>query len=615
MTGKAALGPSKWATFRRFLWQRLRPAWVIFRWPLIGALALVTVGFGYWGFDLSPVAGHRSVADKLYLALQLFGLQSGAIEGGVAWPLQTARFLAPLVTLSAAATAIATIFRDQLGRARVRWFARRHVLVCGLGRTGTVLASAFRQRSYEVVAIEQDEQNASVAALRQDGGTVLVGNATDRILLETARVDRARYLFAVCGDDGVNAQLAIAASEVIRAAPGRSVTCFVEVVDADLAALLQSELATADQGRFRLEFFNPAELGAAALLNEHPPFDDEGATPFGPPHLIVVGLGEMGSRLVLHGAQRWATLVGSAGTRFRVTVVDRQASRNVGRLLARHPHLEQVCEVVPYQADVDSPEFEQGGFLSDEAGGWDATAVYVCLSDDARGLAAALRLHHRLKPSGIPIVVRTKQHGGLAALVERVGAGGIYDNIHIFGLLDRTCRPDRILMTANERLARAIHDEYLRNQAAAGDTPETNRSVRPWDELDEETRDSNRHQAADIRRKLAEIGCDVEPITDWHPNPFEFSPEELKHLSRMEHERWWREKEAAGWKLGAVKDRQRHEHPDMVPWKELSEGAQEKDRQAVRYIPALLAKAGLRVVRLGPEDGRSSPARAPASGT
>jgi voltage-gated potassium channel Kch len=582
---------------RRFFWQRVRPVWLTVRWPLIGATAVLTIALGYWGFDLSRATHNRSVADKLYLALQLFGLQSGAMDPSVPWPLQAARFLAPVVAVSAAATAIVTIFRDQLARARVRWFARRHVVVCGLGRTGTVLARAFHGRGFSVVAIERDERNESIGELRQDGVTVIIGNATDRVLLRATRPDRARYLFAVCGDDAINSQVAVRTSELVAARTGLSLTCFVEVTDVDLAALLQAELRMGGHDGFRLEFFNPAERGAVALLNAYPPFDQSDTTPFTPPHLVVVGLGEMGSRVVVHAAQRWLTSNGPSGPALRVTIVDAQAHEEVARLRARYPQLEGRTELVVCEMDVNDPEFEDGEFLFDSGAGPDATVVYVCLGDDARGLAAALRLHHRLRGRQIPIVVRTKQQGGMASLLERMNERGIYDNIHVFGLLDRTCRPEEVLMTPHEMLARAIHDEYLRNHAAAGDTPATNPSMRPWQQLDEHTRDSNRHQAADIRRKLSAIDCDIERITQGDADPFEFHSDELERLSRMEHERWWREKEAAGWKRGPVKAPQRREHPDMVPWAELSEATKEKDRQAVRYIPALLAKAGFRVVR------------------
>ena len=50
------------------------------------------------------------------------------------------------------------------------------------------------------------------------GVIVLIGNATDDDLLRTARVYRARQLICVCGDDGINAEIAMNACELINPA-------------------------------------------------------------------------------------------------------------------------------------------------------------------------------------------------------------------------------------------------------------------------------------------------------------------------------------------------------------------------------------------------------------
>ena len=257
-------------------------------------------------------------------------------------------------------------------------------------------------------------------------------------VLKDVRVDRARYLFAVCGDDGDNAAITVAARQLLADRRGAPLACFVRVHDVDLAEMLQVEMATSQDDGLRVELFNASERAAPALLNEHPPFDEGGQTPFGPPHPLVVGLGEMGSRLVLHAARRWSATGASHDAQLKVTVIDRDAARHVERLVLRHPWLEKACEFVPHQLEVESPEFERGEFLLDRDGRCGLTGVYVCLGDDARGLASALRLRRALREWRIPIVVRTKERGGRAALLGEGGPG--YENLHVFGLLDLTTR-------------------------------------------------------------------------------------------------------------------------------------------------------------------------------
>jgi hypothetical protein len=67
----------------------------------------------------------------------------------------------------------------------------------------------------------------------------------------------------------------------------------------------------------------------------------------------------------------------------------------------------------------------------------------------------------------------------------------------------------------------------------------------------------------------------------------------------MEHQRWMRERHAQGYVYGP--DREGKHHPDLVGWPDLSENAREKDRQAVREIPAILHEAGFQILRLAPQ--------------
>lgn len=585
----------------RFWWNRLKGVWRGVRWLAIGGLAALALVLGYASFDsyLGARGIVRSFWDKLYLSIQLFPLHSGAVEPPAPASLHVARLLAPAVTAYAAGSAILAIFRDQVARARVRWVARNHVVVCGLGRTGHLLTLGFRARGERVVAIEKDPSAPAIGECREAGATVLVGDATDEVLLPKTRVDRARHLFAVCGDDGANAKIAIDARALVRRRSGPPLACVVRILDVALAELLEAEMAARSGEGCRLEFFNPSERGAPALLNEHPPFDDHGCTPFGVPHLLVVGLGEMGSRLVLHAARRWRA-VAEPGARLRVTVVDRVAESLVRSLSIRHEEPAGALELVPRQHDIDTPEFERAEFLLDPDGGRHVTGVYVCLDDDAKGIGAGLRLCRRLRGRKIPIVVRTKQHGGLGALVGDGTAA--CENLHVFGLLNLTCRPEVFLAGRTEILARAIHEEYVHKQTEDGATPETNPSMVPWEELPEHLKESNRRQADDIGAKLRAIGCEIEPVSGPASDSFRFAPHEVEHLARLEHDRWWKEREADGWTFAPEKDVTEKKSPYLVEWEELSEEIREYDRIAVRGIPAFLARAGFRVVRSREEE-------------
>jgi len=103
-----------------------------------------------------------SFLDNLYRSLQLFIIHSGAVASPVPWQLEIARFLAPTVAAGATLSAIVHLLDEQLSGIRVRFYSN-HVVVCGLGRLGSLLARSLREAGYDVVGVESDAQNGAIA--------------------------------------------------------------------------------------------------------------------------------------------------------------------------------------------------------------------------------------------------------------------------------------------------------------------------------------------------------------------------------------------------------------------------------------------------------------------
>jgi hypothetical protein len=156
---------------------------------------------------------------------------------------------------------------------------------------------------------------------------------------------------------------------------------------------------------------------------------------------------------------------------------------------------------------------------------------------------------------------------------------------------------DVLVGAARERIARAIHEAFIVNNAAT--RPEENQRMLPWDDLTEESRESNREQADWFPTYLEAVGCGFLPAEDENPRCVAFTADEVETLAQMEHERWWAQKRAAGYVSGPVKSDAEKTHPCMVRWEELSEAEKEKDREQVRSIPERMAAAGFETYRLG----------------
>lgn len=580
---------------RRNRRQRIACWWDEYQWSVAGLLALAALVLGYIGFARhSMTLGEpRGALDLFYLSLQLFVLESGAVRGSVPAELQVARLLAPATLGYTAVKALLVIFREQWQLYRIR-FLRDHVVVCGLGLKGAVIVKAFTDNGYHVVGIEENASSAQIDQCRSHGAIVLIGNASDAGLLKRARVGTARHVFAVCPDDGSNAEIAVHVRRLVRDRRGAGVTCFIHLSNPDLIRLLRErEIATQKADAFRLELFNVYDSGARALLSAHPPF-----TRGTDSHVLVVGTTRAATGLIVRIAKFWHALYGKSGNRLRLTVVDRLADECVATLCLTYPALGRICDFDVRTIDCESAAFMEADFLGGHAGRAPVTAVYVCVGSDAKGLVAALALRRRLEDRDTPIVVTTRHETGLGALL-RGEDGGVeqFGVLRGFGLLDRACSLELLLEGTHEILARATHDAYVREQLRHGKTSNNDPALCSWEALPQSLKNSNRRYADHIGTKLRTVGCTIAPLDDWDAELFAFTTNEVERLAEMEHARWMDERVREGWRRGSKKDVDHKISPHLVSWGELSEEIKEYDRALVRGLPAFLAQAGFMIRR------------------
>jgi ppGpp synthetase/RelA/SpoT-type nucleotidyltranferase len=145
------------------------------------------------------------------------------------------------------------------------------------------------------------------------------------------------------------------------------------------------------------------------------------------------------------------------------------------------------------------------------------------------------------------------------------------------------------------KLRQLIHEGYqqevIREQLAAEAKRRTDPALQAA--FDRSSREQAHHMAAKLRR----IGKQAVPAKQGVPRIVEFTDDEVETLARMEHGRFIVERMSQGWTPGPRNDEQR-QRPSLIAWEDLPSEEREKDRQAVRQIPALLAKLGYELVDL-----------------
>ncbi|MGB4738400.1 MAG: NAD-binding protein [Fuerstiella sp.] len=87
-----------------------------------------------------------------------------------------------------------------------------HVIVCGFGRVGRILADELSQSDLEFVIVDTNQERLQEAETA--GLFVLVGDATDEDVLEAAGIARAKVLATVLPDDAANVFITLTAREL-----------------------------------------------------------------------------------------------------------------------------------------------------------------------------------------------------------------------------------------------------------------------------------------------------------------------------------------------------------------------------------------------------------------
>jgi hypothetical protein len=156
-----------------------------------------------------------------------------------------------------------------------------------------------------------------------------------------------------------------------------------------------------------------------------------------------------------------------------------------------------------------------------------------------------------------------------------------------------------------ERAARLIHERYA--EESGGHSA----ASRPWDELDEFYRESNRRQVRNALWMVEKIGShtwnvwdgdrDAVSITNMrNREPLEqlrlmgFERDAAIAMARAEHEDWCRFYEKAGWRYGSPRDEARKIHDKLDDWKAI-----ESDPERLSVALASLATTLIKLRELG----------------
>lgn len=125
-----------------------------------------------------------------------------------------------------------------------------HVIVCGYGRVGQILARDLKESNQPHVIIDVEQERLQTA--ESEGHLVICGDATDETILQAAGVDRARVLASVLSDDTANVFITLTA---------RGLNEEMEIIARGEKPTTESKLLRSGANRVVL----PAAIGASLI--------------------------------------------------------------------------------------------------------------------------------------------------------------------------------------------------------------------------------------------------------------------------------------------------------------------------------------------------------------
>jgi hypothetical protein len=558
---------------------------------LFGAMGLTAFVLGYIGID--GYLRHAAPApprwlDVTYYDMQLFVLGSEPLDskGPYPWQLEFARFAAPVFTLLAVIEAIRILLAVEVRRI----LARRqhgHSVVCGDSQFARTLADQLYAAGKRVVVVRSHPFGPLEFRRRRLLG--VAGDPTSPEVLRGAGVVRAQEIYACTDDDDSNHAIATAVSTLVpgRRSPAR---LYVQVHDAEMCLSLQARrLASVGSSRLRLDYFNVDDL-AARVLNRHHPLRP---APGRPTRILIAGGAPFRRAVLVETARYWRLLGPAPDHPLYVDLIAGDASAELAAAGNRYPFLPRICRIAPHDIELDS-------LIREGRLGGPYDRIFLCDLDEHRGLKAALSSPALWRGGPGSVFVPLHRQAALAAAFHGAPGNDLLDEVHgrllLYPVVTRACDHDVIAEDLVERLARQTHEAYLAQPGPHPGEPAGPARV-PWSGLSEHLRRANREQVGDIAIKLQALSCVVAPRNG--DGLDRLDEEKVEQLARMEHDRWVAVRRDQGWQYGDVRDDTRRRHPDLRRWEEVPESTRDKNREAVRQLPEILADAGFEIVRVG----------------
>ena len=488
-----------------------------YEWYIVSITVIISWLLGFIGF-IQYFNIHElqvSIADTMYITLQLFTLESGFVDPPVPLILDIARFMAPLSLAMAAIMIFLRVARNQFKGYRLNRI-KDHIVLFGTDLTGNYLIRNIISNGKEVVVIG-NKTDLSDKDIQDENIFFVEGKADDIELHKKARIEFAKKAFYASHDNNTNISAALLSAQLIEnCSSNTQVKGYTHISSLNTIEKLQnldyfqnSVIDSNKASRLDIQFFNIYERAARIIMKDFSPdmFYDFHKSDSDAAQIFIAGLSHLGKSLIIQVARmcHFGNL-----KKVKLIVWDKDVN-TFNEFLSDYTELGKILDITFISTITANHE----GLLIGEKYEL-PKMIYLCSDDNTISLNNLSSLETYYLTGNCKVVICHQQESDF--LNNYKG-----ENIFHFNLKEETLTLDAITKSDIDKLAREIHNHYLAKEKENGTLDPAMASHQEWEVLNEPDRNQNRNQADHIWIKLRAMDPDYANDDTRNPDFSSFS--------------------------------------------------------------------------------------------
>ncbi len=495
--------------------------------------------------------------------------------------INVARILAPISFAGALVTAFVNFWHPQYNYLKAR-LARNHIIIFGGGPYAQEFLKNLQNEEYKVLSLSSTiEQKAAIQERFGDRIYPHLSMPDNSSVWTSLAISKARSIILLDECDHLNLSAANTIVQLSNQNRVQSPRVFCHISDYKLRNELVGQTDAFESSNFtRIEPFSCSELGARNFFHQNDFFWETTKRNQDRIHWLVVGMSEASFTLLSH-FMKISPCPSLTHPKFTVVApTNNKLFRELSDLVSGCAGLAEIEVYDPLDFEKHLRAGEVIGEISDPI-----TAILFAGNAES-SLEAALQIRRiSSRDTLLRAPIYFSDYDGTTNL------SGIWSQLsnHMHDKIDWISNPDDIctlqsLQGQLDKTARTLHSNYL--SALKVRDQQTIPSHRSWDSLGESFRRANRRAADHAKTKFESLNVlgnfDLTNLPEsMHEHLDSIT---IEKLSKVEHQSWMIDRLQGGWKFAEVRDDRKRFHPNIAPYRELTEDVKELDREQIRSL-------------------------------